>query len=35
MAAIAGRNLFRERLTGWQWMAGVAAVVGVVLAAIG
>jgi len=35
MAAIAGRNVFRERLTRWQWAAGVAAAVGVVLAAVG
>ena len=35
MAAIAGRNVFRERLTQWQWAAGVAAAVGVVLAAVG
>jgi drug/metabolite transporter (DMT)-like permease len=35
MAAIAGRRVFAERLTIWQWAAGVAAAVGVVLAALG
>ncbi len=35
MAAIAGRRVFAERLTVWQWAAGVATAVGVVLAALG
>lgn len=35
MAAIAGRRVFAERLTVWQWAAGVATALGVVLAAIG
>jgi len=35
MAAIAGRRVFAERLTAWQWAAGVATALGVVLAAVG
>lgn len=35
MAALAGRNVFRERLMPWQWAAGVIAACGVVLAALG
>jgi len=35
MAAIAGRRMFAERLTAWQWAAGVATALGVVLAALG
>jgi drug/metabolite transporter (DMT)-like permease len=35
MAAIAGRRVFAERLTVWQWSAGVATALGVVLAAVG
>jgi drug/metabolite transporter (DMT)-like permease len=35
MAAIAGRRVFAERLTVWQWSAGVATALGVVLAALG
>jgi len=35
MAAIAGRRMFAERLTVWQWAAGVATALGVVLAALG
>jgi drug/metabolite transporter (DMT)-like permease len=35
MAAIAGRRMFAERLTSWQWIAGVATALGVVLAALG
>jgi drug/metabolite transporter (DMT)-like permease len=35
MAAIAGRRVFAERLTLWQWAAGVATGVGVILAAVG
>ena len=35
MAAIAGRRVFAERLTVWQWAAGVATALGVVLAAVG
>jgi len=35
MAAIAGRRVFAERLTAWQWAAGVATALGVVLAALG
>lgn len=35
MAAIAGRRMFAERLTPWQWGAGVATALGVVLAALG
>ena len=35
MAAIAGRRMFAERLTPWQWAAGVATALGVVLAALG
>ncbi|HEY2707931.1 MAG TPA: DMT family transporter [Caulobacteraceae bacterium] len=35
MAAIAGRRMFAERLTAWQWAAGVATAVGVALAALG
>jgi len=35
MAAIAGRRVFAERLSPWQWAAGVATAIGVVLAALG
>jgi drug/metabolite transporter (DMT)-like permease len=35
MAAFAGRRMFAERLTIWQWAAGVATAAGVALAAIG
>jgi drug/metabolite transporter (DMT)-like permease len=35
MAAIAGRRMFAERLTVWQWAAGVATALGVALAALG
>jgi len=35
MAAIAGRRMFAERLTAWQWAAGVATALGVALAALG
>ena len=35
MAAFAGRRMFAERLTFWQWTAGVATAAGVALAAIG
>ena len=35
MAAIAGRRMFAERLTAWQWAAGVTTALGVVLAALG
>ena len=35
MAAFAGRRMFAERLTAWQWAAGVATALGVVLAAVG
>jgi drug/metabolite transporter (DMT)-like permease len=35
MAAIAGRRVFAERLTAWQWAAGVATALGVALAALG
>ncbi|HUO11866.1 MAG TPA: DMT family transporter [Caulobacteraceae bacterium] len=35
MAALAGRRVFAERLTPWQWAAGVTTAVGVVLAAVG
>jgi drug/metabolite transporter (DMT)-like permease len=35
IAAVAGRRVFSERLTAWQWTAGVAAALGVVLAALG
>jgi drug/metabolite transporter (DMT)-like permease len=35
MAAFAGRRMFAERLTFWQWAAGVATAAGVALAAIG
>jgi drug/metabolite transporter (DMT)-like permease len=35
MAAIAGRRIFRERLTPWQLAAGVATAFGVALAALG
>ncbi len=35
IAAVAGRRVFAERLTPWQWAAGVAAALGVVLAALG
>jgi drug/metabolite transporter (DMT)-like permease len=35
IAAIAGRRLFAERLEAWQWMTGLAAIAGVVLAAVG
>ncbi|HVN00105.1 MAG TPA: DMT family transporter [Caulobacteraceae bacterium] len=35
MAAIAGRRMFAERLTAWQWAAGVATAAGVVMAALG
>ena len=35
MAAIAGRRMFAERLTPWQWAAGVATALGVALAALG
>ena len=35
MAAVAGRRVFAERLTLWQWAAGVATAIGVVLAALG
>ena len=35
MAAIAGRRMFAERLSVWQWAAGLATALGVVLAAVG
>lgn len=35
VAALAGRRLFAERLTPWQWLAGGAAAAGVALAALG
>ncbi|HLY80902.1 MAG TPA: DMT family transporter [Caulobacteraceae bacterium] len=35
MAALAGRRMLAERLTLWQWAAGVATALGVVLAALG
>ena len=35
MAAFAGRRMFAERLTAWQWAAGVTTALGVVLAAVG
>jgi drug/metabolite transporter (DMT)-like permease len=35
MAALAGRRMFAERLTAWQWAAGVATALGVALAALG
>jgi drug/metabolite transporter (DMT)-like permease len=35
MAAMAGRRMFAERLTVWQWAAGLATALGVVLAALG
>jgi drug/metabolite transporter (DMT)-like permease len=35
MAALAGRRVFAERLTAWQWAAGAATALGVVMAAIG
>jgi len=35
MAAIAGRRMFAERLAAWQWAAGVATALGVVMAALG
>jgi drug/metabolite transporter (DMT)-like permease len=35
IAAVAGRRVFAERLTLWQWAAGLMAALGVVLAAVG
>ena len=35
MAALAGRSMFAERLTAWQWAAVMVTAVGVVLAALG
>jgi drug/metabolite transporter (DMT)-like permease len=35
MAALAGRRLFKERLSPLQWVAGAAIAVGVVLTALG
>jgi drug/metabolite transporter (DMT)-like permease len=35
MAAFAGRRMFAERLTAWQWAAGLTTALGVVLAAVG
>ena len=35
MAAVAGRSMFAERLTLWQWLAGALTAIGVALAALG
>jgi drug/metabolite transporter (DMT)-like permease len=35
VSAIAGRRIFRERLSLWQWIAGAGAAVGVVMTALG
>ena len=35
LAAVAGRRLFKERLSLWQWLAGALAAVGVTLTALG
>jgi drug/metabolite transporter (DMT)-like permease len=35
IAALAGRRLFKERISGWQWLFGGATALGVVLAALG
>ncbi len=35
VAALAGRRMFKERLSPWQWIAGAAAAVGVAMTALG
>jgi drug/metabolite transporter (DMT)-like permease len=35
VAALAGRRIFRERLTAWQWIAGALAAAGVAMTALG
>ncbi len=35
VAALAGRRMFRERLTAWQWIAGALAALGVAMTALG